>query len=428
MNTATRPPALYLYAWSVYPLLVPFYLMGKTPVPGQQKVESGVPQIADYYLAVLASLVFLGLPFRALRSAAPIVGALLAFVGYATLVNVTWTMLLEDLSLLKSALYYVYDAVLFLTFLTLYAHFGDRLLRVTVYAVAASVFLQLLLAPLAGGAIPRQELFFNNENQLGYFCVLTATIFALGAARFRVRPGLQVAFYGAVGFLALISQCRGALLGLAALVVVSLLGRPVRLLVAVVGLAAVVLALKFAPDFLGKSYERLAVGGTYDTLATRGYDRMVNHPEHLVLGAGEGAYERFHTELFSSEIHSSFGTLLFCYGVVGLGCFVAFLYFMCRHDPRAALYLVPAFVYGFGHQGVRFAFFWAMLAFVCCIALRPRRAEPAVPDPDGESGSRVGAVSRQACPGGLGRAAGLVPAEDGGGKPRRSLLHNALHQ
>jgi hypothetical protein len=394
MSTATRTPTFYLYAWSVYPLLVPFYLMGKTPVPGAQKVESGVPQIADYYLAALAALVFLGLRFRALRSATPVVVALLAFVGYAALVNFTWAMLLEDLSVLKSTLFYVYDAVLFLTFLTLYAHFGDRLLRVTVLAVAASVLVQAVLSPFAGESFPpRQELFFNNENQLGYFCVLTATIFALGTTRFRVRPGLKVAFYGAVGFLTLISQCRGALLGLGALVVVANLKRPVRLVLTVAGLAAVVLALRFAPDFLGKSYERLIVGSEYDSFATRGYDRIVNHPEYVVLGAGEGAYERFRSDLFSSEIHSSFGTLLFCYGLVALSCFACFLLFLCRRDLRAALYLVPAFVHGSGHQGIRFAFFWAMLAFVCCIALGPRRAEPVASDTDMDSTSRVGGAS-----------------------------------
>jgi hypothetical protein len=362
---------------------VPFYLMGKTPVPGGQKLASGVPQVADYYLAVVMAVVLLGLPLRPLRRAAPVAGALVAFVGYGALVNLTWAMLLEDASLLKNSLFYVYDVLLFLTFLALYAHLGERLLRATVYAVAASVFLQVVLSPFAGGTFwPRESLFFNDENQLGYFCVLTATIFTLGTARFAVHPLLRLAFYGAVGYLALLSQCRGALMGLAVLAVVSLLGRPVRLLLAVAGLAAVLLAVEFAPDVLGKTHERLVTSGEYDSFATRGYDRMVKYPEYLLLGAGEGAYNRFRSDLPGTEIHSSFGTLLFCYGIVGAGCFVGALALLGRRDPRVALYVLPAFVHGTAHQGIRFAFFWAMVAFVCCTALGPP-PEQTVSEPEG---------------------------------------------
>src|SRR5207253_533042 len=57
-------PKVFLRAWSVYPLLVPFYLMGKTPIPGTEKVEGGVPQLADYYLVGVMALVFGVLPFR----------------------------------------------------------------------------------------------------------------------------------------------------------------------------------------------------------------------------------------------------------------------------------------------------------------------------------------------------------------------------
>ena len=47
-----------------------------------------------------------------------------------------------------------------------------------------------------------------------------------------------------------------------------------------------------APELVGKSSERLVVGGGYDTLSTRGYDRITNHPEYLLFGAGEGSYLR----------------------------------------------------------------------------------------------------------------------------------------
>jgi hypothetical protein len=383
IGTAPLPKFL-LGIWSVYPLLVPFYLMGKTPIPGTEKVEGGVPQMADYYLVGIMALVFTTIPFRLSRPAVPVVAVLVAFVGYTGFINTSWAMGLEDLSLVKSTLFYAYDGMLFLTCLVLYATFKEAFLRVTVKAVAASVVLQAILSPLAVDDASRQALFFNNENQLGYFCVLAATIFVLGARRFEIRLRYQAIFYSAVAYLGLLSQSRASLLGLGALVAVALIGRPIRFLLVLGGGLSIYMLLTLTPPIVSKSEERYVVQGEYDTPATRGYDRLVNYPEHTLFGAGEGAYERFHSELYASELHSSIGTLLFCYGIPGTFLFSLGLFLMFKRDPRIALFLIPAFVHGVGHQGLRFAFFWAALAFLSCLAMPvPTAATPDVDGPDG---------------------------------------------
>jgi hypothetical protein len=362
--------SIFLKLWFVYPILVPFYLMGKTPIPGTEKVEGGVPQIADYYLIAFMALVFSRLPCRLRGSAIMVVQALVCFVACTAVVNLAWSTELEDLSIVKSSLYYVYDGLLLFTCLVLYANFKEQFLYVTVQASATSLVLQAILSPLSPSTASfRFAGFFNNENQLGYFCVLTATIFVLGARRFAIRLRYQFIVYAALGYLALLSQSRGALLGLGALIVVSVLGRPTRLLFTLGAAAAIYLVVALAPQMMSKPEGRLVTGGSYDTAATRGYDRIVNYPEYTLFGAGEGAYERFRSELYGSEIHSSYGTLLFCYGIPGTLLFTLMLLFICQSDPRIGLYFIPAFVHGVGHQGLRFAFFWAMLAFVCAIAM-----------------------------------------------------------
>lgn len=366
---------MFLWLWAVYPVLIPFYFMGRTLTPGQQKFQSGVPQVADYYFAAFMALVFFSLPFRLPRATVPVVGALAAFVSYTGLINFIWAANLEDLSLLKNTLFYVYDCLLFVTCMLLYEKYKDAFLKVTVYAVAASVLLQALLSPLSiDPGQSRQALFFNDENQLGYFCLLAATILTLGARRFDIPAAHRAVFYAAVGYLAFLSQCRGALVGLGVLVVVAVLERPLRLLLVIGGLTAVYLVLALDPGIVGKAEERLVVAGEYDTPETRGYDRIVNYPEHILFGAGEGAYERFRSALYGSELHSSYGTLLFCYGIIGTVLFGAALFWIARADLRLALFLIPAFAYGSAHQGVRFAFFWTMLAVLACSALCPRVA------------------------------------------------------
>jgi hypothetical protein len=359
-----------LWLWSGYQLLVPFYFMGRTLNPGTQKFESGVPQIADYYFVIIALLVFFKLPVRFPRAATAIVAAIAAFVGYTALINSIWAAELEDTSLLKSTMFYAYDCVLFATCLMLYGAFKEQFLRFTLAGVSASIILQAVLSPFVQDfATSRQALFFNDANQLGYYCLLAATIFVAGARRFAVPWSYQAVFYAALIYLAAISQCRAALLALAVLAVVAFLDRPVRLLVAVGALGAIYSLVTLNPTVLGKGEERLVVEGRYDSMEARGYDRILNHPEYVLFGAGEGAYNRFRSTLFGSEIHSAFGTLLFSYGIPGLLIFCSALLLIAAKDAKTAMYLVPTFVFVTAHHGLRFAFFWTVMAFICCLAI-----------------------------------------------------------
>lgn len=376
-DTKARPtslPKAYLRLWCLYPLLVPFYLLGKTPVPGKQNLASGVPQVADYYFVGFLGLLLLRLPFRVSRPALSVCAAIVCFVCYTALINFIWATNLEDLSLMTSSLFYTYDCLLFLTVLTLYSCFKDAFLKATFWAVVASVFLQAVLSPLAiVSSFSRQALFFNDENQLGYYCVLSAIIFVAGTRRFSIPLHYQAPFYAAIGYLAFLSQSRSALMGLGTLAVLAVIGRPFRLLVLAAGVVVVYLALTLTSGLVTKSDERLVVQGRYDTLAARGYDRILNYPEYLLFGAGEGAYHRFRSDLYDSEIHSTYGTLLFCYGVVGTCLFAAGLLLIARNDLPFALLIIPAFVHGSAHQGLRFAFFWTMLGFICCLAVDKRK-------------------------------------------------------
>jgi hypothetical protein len=367
-------PAALLWLAALYPVLVPFYLMGRTLVPGTQRFASGVPQIADYYLVCLMVLTFSTLPVRLAPSMRPIVAALAAFVGYSALVNGTWSAVLEDMSLMKSTLFYAYDFLLFVTCVVLYDAYRERFLKAALYGVMASVALQVMLSPIAlQSTTDRQALFFNDENQLGYFCLLIATVFAMVTRRCAVSAWLQVAFFAGVAYLAILSQSRGALAALVVLGFVAVFDRPMHLIAMAGAILAVYLTLMAEPSLTGRSERRLVVAGQYDSAEGRGYDRIFNHPEHTVLGAGEGAYERFRSALYGSEIHSSYGTLLFCYGAVGLGLFGFAIFWIARANLRLALFLVPSVVYGSTHHGVRAAFFWFMLAILTILATELQR-------------------------------------------------------
>jgi hypothetical protein len=107
------------------------------------------------------------------------------------------------------------------------------------------------------------------------------------------------------------------------------------------------------------------------SLAGRGYDRIWNHKEHWIVGAGEGAYTRFKSDIGSHELHSSLGTLFFSYGIVGTSLFASFGFILLRGAGlRGVLQVIPAALYGLTHQGLRFTLLWVLLATVASAKIR----------------------------------------------------------
>jgi hypothetical protein len=97
----------------------------------------------------------------------------------------------------------------------------------------------------------------------------------------------------------------------------------------------------------------------------RGYDRMNNHPYYMILGAGEGSNKRFETYIENHEMHSSLGTILFCYGIPGSILFIIFIVSLLKGLPFThRLYIFPVIAYGLVHMGLRFTIFYiALLMF-----------------------------------------------------------------
>jgi hypothetical protein len=67
-------------------------------------------------------------------------------------------------------------------------------------------------------------------------------------------------------------------------------------------------------------------------------------------------------------MHSTFGSLLFCYGVIGLILFLRMFWLLYRNAGfQAVLFVVPPSVYGLSHNGLRQSELWMLFAFVICL-------------------------------------------------------------
>lgn len=351
-----------LVLWALALLAGPLYIM-----------PSGLPQPGDALLVLAVGALIASQRGRLTfpPEARTFVGFLVAFALHVFLVSLFWAGWTHELTVLRPIAFYGFNILVTLSVLALLPRYGPA----AAWLLATIPALQLIEVLIVGmgwyrpGAA-RQTLLFNNPNQLGYFVVIAASQFFAAPVRFARRGWIEAAVLVIAGLLTLMSASRAALFALIPLgLQVVLRGRGSGWIVAAaagVGLMAVVL---LAPELIEPVSARLFREGV-----GRGYDRILNHPEFLLIGAGEGAVYRFETALVEHELHSSIGTVLFSYGIVGLVLFsAALLQPVLVGGWRLLVPMAPPLVYGLTHQGLRFTELWVLLAALMVRAVVDRR-------------------------------------------------------
>lgn len=349
-----------MFFWVVACVGSPLYLL-----------PSGLPQIGDLLLvlaalAVIASGV-VSMPFHARG----FLGVTSLFVAYVFAVSAFWAHQMDDAHFMIVPLFYLFNLLVCVTFLSLHDRLGVRFLNWTLVALLGAVASQVAATVLLSGGSPRDTGTFNNPNQLGYFAILVASLFwSASRASGLWKPLVLVtpAVYFACLYLALVSQSRAAIASLALLLVLSMVGR--RRIAALCTIAVGALAIAFNVGV--GDYQRFEArvehrsSGYGEEAEVRGYDRILRYPEYTIFGAGEGGLERFWGS--THELHSSLGTVLFSYGLVGLMLFLGIFWNIVRVSGWASLiYILPVFCYSLTHQGLRQAEFWMLLSLLVAV-------------------------------------------------------------
>lgn len=356
-RTTLKHPGLFL--WTLFVLLTPVHV-----------VRSGLPQPGDWLVIIFAPVVLIGWKGTLDRATAGMIRPLLWFTVWVFAVNYAWALILGRFDNWKDfliiPLFYTFNAAIFLCALILARRHRDAFLKVTVDVVYWTIIVFTVWSFAFSKGEFRTQLGFNNPNQLGYYALLAACLIAmahrpLGMSRLKGAIGITCCAY-----LAMLSASRASVAGVVGLLVVLLFSSPRTIII--VGLAAVALVSVGGPvsHAIEVSQERYEHGkdARMSFSEERGYDRMIAHPEYLVTGAGEGGFERFvKPGEPTREFHSSVGTVVFSYGIVGIVLFSLFFVRVVRRAPtRLAVMLVPPLMYTVAHQGLRFTMFWVVLA------------------------------------------------------------------
>lgn len=344
----------------IFIVLFPFYLW-----------KSGLPQVSTFFMALaLVRAVVSGQVSPTNGRGA--IKLLSLFVAYACIVNLAWTpaAILSDYGHAPPfiyAIFYVFNLAVFSYASVTFRQLRRRDIRALAFLTLTSVAIQVAASVfVADKSETRQAIFFNNPNQLGYYALICGTILAVLAKKEKSVFWISVLGVFLTLYLSAISLSKAAMLGTAGLLVIFSFAKPKKVL------PLILLAIFLAGPRLSqtsvveKAESRLNDLGQAndDNASGRGYDRLWLYPEHLVLGAGEGGYDRFPLT-FPGEIHSSFGTVLFSYGLPGLALFSAFLASICLASGWiGTVFVLPSLAYGVTHMGLRFVIFWILLALL----------------------------------------------------------------
>lgn len=340
--------------------------------------DSGMPQPSHILLALILAAFFLKrTPFprevvRSLKRNGLI--PISIFILYVVAVNSIFSIINQDIEFILSTIFWLFS---FATLLILSFAFDDeRILFAVKAASVVGIALMFLLWALGLGRynfFPRYNAFLNDPNQMAYWVLCMMGTFAL-LSRKSGRL-LQVALLVLSTFLILASMSRSAILG----VVFLFLGSVIKIagqgkrgvfvgVMLVVGLTAAAAYYATQSEIVFNALQRFTDANLDDQAEIRGYGRILNFPEYLILGAGQGLDERFGA---SHEIHSSWGALLFYYGVIGLSVFMWFLMsFAIRLNIEEKLVFCAPVFYGLSTYGLRTPAFWFFVASAIYVARR----------------------------------------------------------
>ena len=381
--------SVFLIGWVLFLFLNPIYVNA-----------SGEPQPSDFLTVLFLVFMVTGYGFRIpVHRDLYLVGYL--FLMWVATVNTLWWLQLGERQLILSSLYFVFNFGIVVFILGLAHTHGPAFATVTRLALMATLVGELAYVLVTGTDGWRAIGTFNYPNQLGYWNLLSvASLLVLKGERRLTNADLLV--LGAAVMTTFLSGSRGALLGLFALIGVALVWRGLDsrwgsiLGLLALGLVATLVVAGFSlePGAFDRLVEEIVPPGSLDRLnpsanhrnvdiASRGYDRLWLYPEHLVLGAGEGAYARFDLSALPRahlEMHSAFGTILFSYGMPGLAIFGLLFWRVFRRAQFSHfLYFLPVCFYNLTHQGIRFSMFWVFVALVIAVSRHGHHLLPPAP-------------------------------------------------
>ncbi len=367
-----------------YLLLYPFYFF-----------RSGIPQISDFVLVLGISVVVL-MEKKLTVCVHKFLVSTVLFAIYTFFVNCVTALLLDTSKPLLPSMYYLYNTIVVGFVIATYRTHRSWFFKIVFWTTTISMLLQVGIILVRMDFLTLRHIgFFNNANQLGRFALATLVIIAITYRKVKVSRMFLLLIVLSSTLLAILSLSKAAMVSCAVVVVPLLFGllqkkdfRRSRILLLILAIILLVILMvlfgNMISNFIGRSVRnaqmRLMILGkdSDDSLEMRGYARIKYNPQFVFYGAGEGILPnddpRYDDPYMSGELHSSFGTLLFSYGIVGFSLYLAIIIFATDfRDIYSICSIIAIQLRGLTHQGLRATEMWVILAIMFLVKLERRR-------------------------------------------------------
>ena len=299
-----------------------------------------------------------------------IIKYLAIFFVYIVFVNTTWSLIEQDITFFSSLIYWLFGFIVLISgVIDLNSKRVVSFLRNSAFLGIAILFLFWVSGSGRYDVPPRYNGYFNDPNQMAFWILCTFSVYFYLIPKHSKWLVSILLMLSAVLIFATIS--RSALLGLAFStigVIIRFQGFGSRSSLSNKIFYIISSLIIFVPIFLYFSKSNAYIALTERFLTSdfgsqaeiRGYTRILEYPEYLLLGAGQGLDFRFESV---HEIHSSWAALLFYYGMFGLSIFLIFLIkIFIKLDLAGKFVFVGPLVYGFSTYGLRSPIFWFFIA------------------------------------------------------------------
>ena len=355
--------------------------------------RSGLPQPSDYIAA------FLLFPWTLFSLSKLPTWLKFKLKPYATLVfwifciNLAHGFLLSAPGMLVRSAFYIFGLLFCIGIAILYSLYkAISFFELMQQFLAIASFTALILFILTWNLdLFRHTGSFNNPNQAAYFGILITCLSIISAWAINRWGVLFISSIVSSSLLVTLTYSGGALaaqlLALTGLPVIILTSSQAKLRVKYSLLIFILAIYISVPLVLSSNSPKVnTVLNNWDRRSARlerkaedivdgrGYNRILNFPGYLILGAGEGESWRFTNEIGGpGEIHSTFANILFSYGFIGLFLWCRFIFRSMKGAPLGIWIVVSApLVYGITHQGARQPLFWLVFVLVA-IAVTSKR-------------------------------------------------------
>lgn len=353
----------------LYVLLKPYYLW-----------SSGLPQISDVLFIFFSISIIYIFRYELKLKYRNAIFIFIILVFISIFVNTYYYLYYFNVESLKFPAFYLFNLV-FILYIAFTQSFNIINFENFSKIAFCSFLILFVLSPFFIDFSLRQQLTFNNPNQLGVYSMMIIMINLYLASYEKRKLNKYNYFTLLMGiYFVVISFSMAAIAGvLLSIALFFFLRSSIISLFFIFCISGVftlisIPLLSTSDTYLIESYEsrldrKLNTSKNVGFIKERGYDRIFNHPDYILFGAGEGLRYRFKSYLIDSkrslELHSTPGSLLFSYGVFPFILLIGILLFSLKLNILWFFYFLTLIPYFLTHNMLRNPFLWLFFLLMC---------------------------------------------------------------